>query len=282
MSRHTASFSSTSDPHRINRRWLDRARSIWDGRAAEWDSRSQANADAPDRAADLARTAAALALHPGANLLDAGCGSGQFALAFAALGCRVVGVDLSPEMIARARAHAIERGLDVEWRAGDFSCLPDPDATFDAIYARVSLQFVPDPAAALSEFRRVLQPEGRLYASVPGALSPIYANSWRRFIEPETITSNFLLPWELEALLAHGGWEVVDGWGSYTATCSGAENPFTADSVSTLDRRLRQATATAWAVIARPRTAPAQAAKDDRAREVTVQSPHERNAGDTP
>ena len=255
MSRAAALPPGSRRSHGLDGRWLDRARSAWDERAADWDSRSEANAEASDRPADLARTAAALVLRPGAALLDAGCGSGQFALAFAALGCRVVGVDLSPEMIERARAHAVRNGLDVEWRVGDLSLLPDPEATFDAIHARVSLQFVPDPLAALKEFRRVLRPDGRLYASVPGALSPIYAASWRRFLQPETLTSNFLLPSELEALLAHLGWEVVDGWGSFTATCAGDENPYSADSVATLDRRLRQAAATAWAVVARPHPA---------------------------
>jgi SAM-dependent methyltransferase len=282
MSRAAPPRAAALDRPDPNPGWLERARAAWDLRAAEWDTRSEANAVARDRSADLARTAAALGLRPGAVLLDAGCGSGQFALAFAALGCRVVGVDLSSEMLARARAHAAERDLDVEWRTGDLSRLPDPDATFDAIHARVSLQFVPDPAAALTEFHRVLRPNGRLYASVPGALSPIYASSWRRFVEPETISSNFLLPWELEFLLAHLGWDIVDGWGSYTATCAGAENPYTADAVATLERGLRQATATAWAVVARPRSAPGEVAADDAAQAVTVQSPHQGNAQCTP
>jgi SAM-dependent methyltransferase len=231
--------------------WLDRTRATWDERAADWDACSEANAVAADRPADLDRLATALALQPGGRLLDAGCGSGQFALAFAARGLQVVGVDLSPAMIARARQHGAERGPDVEWREGDLTSLADPDGSYDAIFARVSLQFVPDPAAALTEFRRVLRPAGRLYACVPGALSPIYSRAWCRFIEPQEVVANFLVPWELEALLDHLGWKVLDGWGSFGATMSGDTNPFTAESVAHLDRRLQQAAASVWSVVAR-------------------------------
>jgi SAM-dependent methyltransferase len=231
--------------------WLDRSRATWDERAADWDACSETNAAAADRPADLERTAAALALRPGARLLDAGCGTGQFALAFAARGLEVVGVDLSPAMLARARRHGAEVGLSVEWRESDLTRLGDAAATYDAVHARVSLQFVPDPVVALREFRRVLKPDGRLYASVPGALSPIYGRSWRRFVEPEAVAANFLTPWELETLLDQLGWEVTDGWGSFGANMSGDTNAFTAASVAHLDRRLQQAAATIWAIVAR-------------------------------
>jgi SAM-dependent methyltransferase len=234
-------------------RWLDLARATWNERAADWDACSEANATAADRQADLDRTAAALTLRPGARLLDAGCGTGQFALAFAARGIEVVAVDLSPAMLAHARRHGAELGVSVAWREGDLSRLADPAATYDAVHARVSLQFVPDPVAALGEFRRVLKPDGRLYASVPGTLSPIYGRSWRRFVEPEAVAANFLNPWELETLLDRLGWEVLDGWGFFGANMSGDLNAFTADSVAHLDRRLQQAAATIWAVVAGPR-----------------------------
>jgi SAM-dependent methyltransferase len=231
--------------------WLERARATWDERAADWDACSEANAVAADRPADLDRIATALALRPGSRLLDAGCGSGQFGLAFAARGAEVVGVDLSPAMVARARQHGAERGVDVEWREGDLTRLADPDGSYDAIIARVSLQFVPNPAAALTEFRRVLRPDGRLYASIPGALSPIYGRLWRRFIEPEPIVANLLMPWELESLLVHLGWEVLDGWSSFGATMSGDTNNLTAESVAHLNRRLQQAAASVWSIVAR-------------------------------
>ncbi len=182
--------------------------------------------------------------------MDAGCGSGQFAIAFAELGCQVIGIDVSPVMLNRAREHAAERGVSVTWRDGDLAHLADPADSYDAIHARVSLQFTVDLVAALGEFQRVLKPHGRLFASVPGSLSPIYGRSWRRFLETEGAAVNFVTPWELEEVLVESGWSVIDGWGEFGQTVDGVANPLTARAMAGLDRRLRQAAATTWAIIA--------------------------------
>jgi 2-polyprenyl-3-methyl-5-hydroxy-6-metoxy-1,4-benzoquinol methylase len=228
--------------------WLARSRAAWDARAERWDRRAEANARAPDRETDLERTWEALRLRPGGRILDAGCGSGQFALAFAARGARVTGVDLSPEMIRRASEHAAARGMTIDWRTGDVTHLSDPFAVYDAIHARVLLQFVPDVPAALREFRRVLRPGGRLLASVPGALSPIYRASWMRHLPGGDPGNNYLLPWELEALLVEQGWRIVDGWGDWGEDLYGSANDGAV--LQTADRRLQQATATAWTTVA--------------------------------
>jgi SAM-dependent methyltransferase len=140
--------------------------------------------------------------------------------------------------------------VDVEWRVGDLSRLADPVAVYDAIFARVVLHLQADVPAVLREFRRVLRPGGRLYASVPGALSPIYNRSWRRFVEPESAGNTFMVPWELEQVLTALGWTVLDGWGEFGKKLTGDANPLDAEAVAHLDRRLRQAAATTWAVIA--------------------------------
>jgi hypothetical protein len=87
--------------------------------------------------------------------------------------------------------------------------------------------------------------------SVPGALSPIYRQSWRRFIEPDYAGTNFVVPWELEEVLKASGWVMLDGWGEYGQSLTGEGNACTAADVAALDRRLQQAAATTWAVIAR-------------------------------
>jgi len=230
--------------------WRERVRQAWDERAERWDAMAEANAAAPDRAADLDRTWDALRLRPGARLLDAGCGAGQFAIAFAERGCRVTAVDLSPRMIELARGHAERSGVAVEWRVGDLARIADPLAVYDAIHARVALQFVPDIPAALREFRRLLRPGGRLCASVPGALSPIYRRSWQRHLRPAAENANYLLPWELERLLEAHGWTLRDGWGEGGGDCSGEPNPLDAVTIATLPRSLQQAAATTWTVIA--------------------------------
>jgi SAM-dependent methyltransferase len=229
--------------------WLERSRAAWDARAERWDARAEANALAADRAADLDRVWTALRLRPGARVLDAGCGSGQLAIALAARGAQVTAVDLSPEMLRRAGAHAWEQGIEVAWREGDVTQLADPLAVYDAIHARVLFQFLPDVVAALREFRRVLRPGGRLLASVPGALSPIYRASWMRHLPGGDPGNNYLLPWELEYLMLEHGWRAIDGWGEWGDDLYGERN----DANPTLrhaDRKLQQATATTWTTVA--------------------------------
>jgi SAM-dependent methyltransferase len=240
------------DPARLREdhaSWLERSRAAWDARAARWHARAEANALAADRGAELDRIWDALRLSREARLLDAGCASGQWAVAFAERGARVTGIDLSPEMIHRARALASARDLEIEWRTGDVTRLADPLAVFDAIHARALLQFVPDVPAALRELRRVLRPGGRLLASVPGALSPIYRASWMRHLPGGDPGINYLLPWELENLLLEYGWRIIDGWGEWGDDLHGTAND-AAVSLRRPERGLQQATATTWTTIA--------------------------------
>jgi 2-polyprenyl-3-methyl-5-hydroxy-6-metoxy-1,4-benzoquinol methylase len=250
--RERASAPVDIDPARLREDhaiWLAHSRAAWDARAERWHARSEVNALAADRAAELDRTWDALRLSRDARVLDAGCGSGQWAIAFAERGARVTGIDLSPAMIRLADDQASARGLDIEWRTGDVTRLADPLAVFDAIHARVLLQFVPDVPSALRELRRVLRPGGRLLASVPGALSPIYRASWMRHLPGGNPGNNYLLPWELENLLLEYGWRVIDGWGEWGDDLNGTVNDAAA-SLRRAERSLQQATATTWTTIA--------------------------------
>jgi SAM-dependent methyltransferase len=230
--------------------WIRRAQETWNSRAASWNLRSGENAWAADREADVDRIWTGLALRPGALLLDAGCGSGQFALALAARGARVTGVDLSPEMIRLARENEDRLALPqaVSWAVGTVDHLPLPTASVDAIHARMVLPFVPDVPAVLREFRRVLRPDGRLLASTAGPLSPVYRESWRRHLHGD-MGCNYLLPWELEGLAEAGGWTMCTGWGEWGDDARGRANA--AASGAEGDLLLQQATATTWTMIFR-------------------------------
>src|SRR3954452_8088264 len=131
--------------------WQELVRSTWHARAAEWDQMAEAHALSEDRTADIARLAVALDLHHGSTVLDAGCGTGQLAIAFATLGCRVTAQDLAPAMIDRAQMHARDRGVEITFRVGDITDLPDERNTYDAVHARVVLQFVRNPVTALQQ-----------------------------------------------------------------------------------------------------------------------------------
>ncbi|SFS17992.1 phosphatidylethanolamine N-methyltransferase /phosphatidyl-N-methylethanolamine N-methyltransferase [Agrococcus baldri] len=74
----------------------------------------------------------------------------------------VTGVDLSPGMLAVARARAAEIGREVELVEGDAERLPFPGASFDTVVCALALCSIPDPARAIGEMHRVLVPGGRL------------------------------------------------------------------------------------------------------------------------
>jgi SAM-dependent methyltransferase len=229
--------------------WLARSRAAWDQRAASWDAMLEERPDLREQELQLAISA--LGLRSGMRVLDAGSGTGHWAVGMARHGCHVVAVDLAPAMLERARAHAREAGVTIELREGDIGQLLDPDASFDAVHCRCVLQFAPDPAGVLRGFRRVLRDDGRLFVAVPGALSPIYDTSWRRFVDPEGF-SNRIVPWELDALLDHLGWRILDGWPQFGAAGNGIDNQLTRDDATRLPRSLQQAAATFWVTIATP------------------------------
>src|SRR5438045_2464528 len=97
--------------------WLQRSRSAWNERAAGWDQMLQERP--ADRQTELERTVSGLGLRPGMRVLDAGCGSGQWAVGLAGFGCQVTAIDLAPAMLERARAHAHEAGVVIEFREGE-------------------------------------------------------------------------------------------------------------------------------------------------------------------
>jgi len=233
-------------------RWQRKSRETWDERAPWWDEISETRRQGKDFPAGIRDTARALGLAPGDRLLDAGCGTGQYASAFAAEGYRVDAVDLSPAMVIIAQSHTAGNDRPVTFHIADLADLPFPDATFDAVQARLSLHFAFDLPATVRELGRVLRPAGRLYASVPGPLSPISANVWQRHLEPDRRANNYVTPWELEALLGHLGWEVIAHRPDFGPSPDGAPPRFDPATIESLDLplALQQAAATTWAMLA--------------------------------
>jgi 2-polyprenyl-6-hydroxyphenyl methylase / 3-demethylubiquinone-9 3-methyltransferase len=96
----------------------------------------------------------------GLRVLDIGCGGGFLAEEFAALGCRVTGVDPSPVSVGAARAHAAGRDLHIDYRVGFGEELPFPDAAFGVACCCDVLEHVSDLDRVVSETARVLRPGG--------------------------------------------------------------------------------------------------------------------------
>jgi SAM-dependent methyltransferase len=112
---------------------------------------------------------AAAALHEGDTVLDLGSGAGFDAfLAARAVGPtgRVIGVDMTDEMLAKARANAQQAGFgNVEFRKGFIEALPVEDASVDVVLSNCVINLVPDKAAVYREVARVLRPGGRMAIS---------------------------------------------------------------------------------------------------------------------
>jgi arsenite methyltransferase len=120
-------------------------------------------------------------ISPGDTVLDLGSGAGFDAfLAAQRVGPsgRVIGVDMTSDMIAQARAGARRAGYtNVTFRLGDIEALPVEDASIDLVISNCVLNLVPDKPKAFREIARVLKPGGRvsiadivLHGPLPGAL----------------------------------------------------------------------------------------------------------------
>jgi ubiquinone/menaquinone biosynthesis C-methylase UbiE len=104
-------------------------------------------------------------LPPGGQVVDVGCGTGTLAIALAASGTDVIGVDGDPEVLAIAHA---KRGADaVQWRKGTATALPLAGESADRAVMSLLLHHLGDEAkrTALAEARRVLRAGGRLHVA---------------------------------------------------------------------------------------------------------------------
>jgi ubiquinone/menaquinone biosynthesis C-methylase UbiE len=134
----------------------------WDAFFSEFYLRAYAADERDAEAGAQALAAARLAGCPdGGDLLDVPCGFGRHSIPLAEAGYRVTGVDRSQALIDEAR----RRGDKPEFTQADYRELPFADASFDAaLNLFTSLGFLGDEedVRALTEFRRVLRPDGRL------------------------------------------------------------------------------------------------------------------------
>jgi SAM-dependent methyltransferase len=132
-----------------------RARATW--AAGDWDQ--CAGLITPVGALVLDR----LEIGAGQDLLDVGTGhGGNVAIPAALRGARVVGLDVTPELLERARRRAADAGVEIEWVEGDAQDLPFEDERFDRVISTFGAMFAADHARAAAELVRVCRPGGRV------------------------------------------------------------------------------------------------------------------------
>jgi SAM-dependent methyltransferase len=105
-------------------------------------------------------------LSPGERVLDVGCGAGTDTLVAAQMVApdgHVTGIDMTPEMLGKARAAAAEMDVaNVEFVEGEVERLPFPAESFDVVISNGVIDLIPDKDAVFSELFRVLRPGGRI------------------------------------------------------------------------------------------------------------------------
>ena len=99
-------------------------------------------------------------IRAGQEVLDVGCGTGVAAITAARSGARVRGLDLTPELLERARDNARLADVEIEFKEGDAEALPFDDAAFDVVLSQFGHMFAPRPDVAVAEMLRVLKPGG--------------------------------------------------------------------------------------------------------------------------
>jgi SAM-dependent methyltransferase len=122
-------------------------------------------------------------LEPGERVLDLGSGAGTDSLVAAQMvgpEGHVTGIDMTPQMLAKARAAAEEMGAgNVEFVESEAEQLPFADATFDVVVSNGVIDLIPDKDAVFSELHRVLVPGGRIQVADVTIQNPVSAEGRR-------------------------------------------------------------------------------------------------------
>jgi SAM-dependent methyltransferase len=153
------------------------------------------------------------ALQPGETVLDLGSGAGfDCFLASRQVGEAglVIGVDMTPEMVEKAREHAkAEAYSNVEFRLGDIERLPVSDASVDVIISNCVINLSPDKRNVFREAFRVLKPGGRLAISDVIATAPLPESIRNDLALYSSCMGGALTIAELETMLRESGFHAI-------------------------------------------------------------------------
>jgi len=147
------------------------------------------------------------ALLPGKKVVDIGCGGGILSEGLSQRGAHVLGIDMGEAPLSVAKLHALETGIDIEYRQMTAELLAEEEAgTYDIVTCLEMLEHVPDPKSIINACARLLKPGGELFLStinrnpkaylfaIVGAekvlkMLPKGTHEYKKFIKPSELSS---------------------------------------------------------------------------------------------
>ena len=135
---------------------------IFDQEASEYDTWYQSNLG---KFVDQVETELAFSLFKPEGemkILDVGCGTGNFSIKLAEMGCKVIGIDKSEKMLEEAKRKAEMKGLNIEFLNMDVYDIELSDESFDGVFSMAAFEFIKRPKKAYDEMYRVLKKGGYL------------------------------------------------------------------------------------------------------------------------
>ncbi|WP_066299769.1 class I SAM-dependent methyltransferase [Bacillus sp. FJAT-29937] len=193
-----------------NFEWSKEAEKQWDEKSTSWNSMSKemwesgSRKEIPPFFAEFVPS--------GGSVGDLGCGDGFGSLKLSEAGYMVTGIDVSDEMIGRAKE--INQHNRSQFMKGDISALPFFDNSLDAVMAINSLEWTEDPLKVLMEAQRAVKPGGFACIGILGPTAAPRVNSYMRLYR-EKVICNTMMPWEFEKLAEENDWHKVGELGVY-------------------------------------------------------------------
>ncbi len=186
-------------------KWVNDAEKQWDERAESWHSSSKQmweNGSRKDIIPFLMKH-----VRDFATFCDLGCGDGYASYKLATMEFQVTGVDLSEQMLEKARYRA--KNTSAQFIKADISAVPMESSFFDAVMAINSLEWTEDPLKVIHEMKRIVKEDGLICIALLGPTAMPRVNSYRR-LYGENVICNTMMPWELENLAKENGLQKVD------------------------------------------------------------------------
>lgn len=172
------------------------------------------------------------------TVIDIGCGDGYGTRLLAQAGYKALGVDLSTEMVEKAKE--LHEHV-ATFKAADVMDLPFDDDLADAVVVINVLEWTEQPLVALNEIKRVVKSGGHACVGILGPTAQPRTNSYRR-LYGENVICNTMMPWEFQQLASENGWEIIDGEGVY-------KKGVNQETLVTLSSELKQSLSFLWLFI---------------------------------